>query len=254
MYHLVYKTTHIESGKFYIGVHSTTAIEDGYLGSGSHIKRAIKKHGRDAFTREVLHLCDTREEMFERERSIITPEFLLNENTYNLAEGGSGHKLDTDSRSKTVLVYDKDFNLVHTFPSYKTASKFLEVVDTYVRQACIYSTQHKSSYVGGYYVSYTDSNPIKRDETYLLERNKELWKVNVGKKRPEHGKLISEKNKQRPEAQVVYTFIHTTGMTFTGTRSALREAFPTHKILASELANLSNGRAKSTKGWSLLTP
>ena len=251
MFHLVYKTIHTETGKFYIGVHSTTNIDDGYLGSGSHIKRAIKKHGRQAFTREVLHMCDNREDMFERERSIITPEFLLNENTYNLAEGGSGHKLDTDSRSKTVLVYDADFKLVHTFPSYKTASDFFECYPSTVMKACEYSTQNKSSYVKGYYVSLVNSKPVKRDETYLLERNKELWKTNVGKKRPEHGKLISDINRQRPEAMRRFVFEYKDGTLFEGTRSELRDAFPQFNLTSADLSNVISGKQTNAKGWYL---
>lgn len=253
MYHLVYKTTHIETGKFYVGVHSTSSVDDGYLGSGRHIKAAIKKYGRGAFKREILRECESKEEAYQVERSIVTREFLATENTYNLAEGGSGHKLYTDSRSKSVLVYDADFTLIHTFPSYKTAADFFGCHSSQVSAACKYSTYSKSSYIKGYYVSLVDSVPVKRDETYLLERNKELWKLNVGRKRPEHGAIITAKNQQRPEAQVQYTFIHTSGIIFQGTRTQLRKAYPEMNILASELANLSNGRAKSTRGWSIRT-
>jgi hypothetical protein len=254
MFHIVYKTIHTESEKFYIGVHSTLNINDGYLGSGKHIKAAVKKYGKDAFKREILHECDSKEEAFTIERSIVTREFLLVENTYNLAEGGAGHELDTDSRSKTVLVYDQDFKLIETFPSYVTAARFLDSYPSTVINACVNSTNGKASRVRAHYVSYEGHQPIKKDMAFLQDRNKELWKINVGKKRPEHGKLVTELNRSRPEAQVLYKFVHKSGIEFFGTRTELRESFPQHNILASELANLSSGRAKSTRGWSLVTP
>jgi hypothetical protein len=44
-FHFIYKTTNLLNNKFYIGMHSTSNLKDGYLGSGTHLRYAIRKYG-----------------------------------------------------------------------------------------------------------------------------------------------------------------------------------------------------------------
>ena len=90
MFYTVYRTTNKINGKFYIGTHKTTDPDDNYLGSGKILKRAIEKHGVENFVKEVLHVFDNPEEMFAKEREIVTVDFLEESNTYNLKIGGEG--------------------------------------------------------------------------------------------------------------------------------------------------------------------
>jgi len=89
MHHIIYKTTCEPTGKFYIGMHTTDDLNDGYLGSGLHLKRSIKKHGRSAHRVEVLEQHSTREKLAERERQIVD-EHLSNELCMNIKRGGEG--------------------------------------------------------------------------------------------------------------------------------------------------------------------
>lgn len=90
MFYTVYKTTHLESGKTYIGMHTTQNPNDRYLGSGTLISRAIKKYGRDAFVKEVLFVFSSPEEMIAKEKELVTEEFVLRDDTFNLNVGGDG--------------------------------------------------------------------------------------------------------------------------------------------------------------------
>lgn len=90
MYYLIYKTTNLINGKFYIGAHKTENIGDSYMGSGKYLKQAIKKNGIESFSREILHILESVEEMYKKEAELVTEEFICNENTYNLKPGGSG--------------------------------------------------------------------------------------------------------------------------------------------------------------------
>lgn len=90
MFYLVYKTTNLIDGKYYIGCHQTDSLEDGYIGSGKHLKRAIKKYGKDNFKREIIHQTSSKEEMFEVEKTLVSESLVNDPMSYNLKIGGSG--------------------------------------------------------------------------------------------------------------------------------------------------------------------
>jgi hypothetical protein len=60
------------------------------MGSGKYLKYAQNKHGIENFTKEILHVFDTAEQMYAKEAEIVNEEFLAEENTYNLKIGGYG--------------------------------------------------------------------------------------------------------------------------------------------------------------------
>ena len=62
MHFTIYKTTNKANGKYYIGQHQTEDLEDGYLGSGKHLKAAIKKYGK-SFVKEILFVLGSFEAM-----------------------------------------------------------------------------------------------------------------------------------------------------------------------------------------------
>ena len=71
-------------------MHSTSNLKDGYLGSGTHLRHAIRKYGVDNFKIEILEWCDTRDKLIEREKEIIAENHVNNPNCYNLKFGGLG--------------------------------------------------------------------------------------------------------------------------------------------------------------------
>lgn len=90
MYYLIYEIKNKINGKIYIGYHKTKNIDDGYMGSGYHIKSAIKKYGVKNFDKRILYFCDTEEEMKFLEASIVNEAFVKRTDTYNLKVGGHG--------------------------------------------------------------------------------------------------------------------------------------------------------------------
>ena len=90
MFFYLYQITNLVNNKIYIGVHSTKDIDDGYMGSGVNIQSAIKKYGVDSFKKDILHTFDNADDMYAKEKEIVTEEFLLREDTYNLRVGGTG--------------------------------------------------------------------------------------------------------------------------------------------------------------------
>lgn len=90
MKHIIYKITNLVNNKIYVGAHSTEDINDSYMGSGIAVKKAQKKYGMNNFVKEILHVFDTREEMYEKEREIVNLEFINRPDTYNAGIGGKG--------------------------------------------------------------------------------------------------------------------------------------------------------------------
>lgn len=92
--HIVYKTTHLPTGRYYIGIHSTRTLEDGYLGSGHDLTAAIRKDGRRAFRREVLGEFPTRKAASDCEQAAVNQSVVSDPMSFNLVRGGGTGKSD----------------------------------------------------------------------------------------------------------------------------------------------------------------
>lgn len=86
MYYTVYKITNTISGRYYIGKHQTKNLNDGYMGSGKILLQAYKKYGKEKFTKEILHIFNTEEEMNSKEKELV----IISEDSYNICPGGNG--------------------------------------------------------------------------------------------------------------------------------------------------------------------
>lgn len=88
-YGFIYITTNLIDGKRYIGQKKFDNYWKGYLGSGKHLREAIKKYGRENFSRNIVAIAYSKEELDDAEISII--KFLgadKSRDYYNIAEGG----------------------------------------------------------------------------------------------------------------------------------------------------------------------
>ena len=90
----IYRITNKLNGKTYIGQHKYKKLNDNYMGSGIHIKRAIKKYGKENFAKEILYSrIQYKETADDMERFAIAKERVLGKAEYNITPGGQGGAL-----------------------------------------------------------------------------------------------------------------------------------------------------------------
>jgi len=104
MRHIIYKITNNINNKYYIGRHSTNNIDDGYFGSGIGIVNAIKKYGKENFTKEILEETNTSDELWKRESEIVNLDVVKDKMSYNQSVGGKHylHGLKIESQDKFI--------------------------------------------------------------------------------------------------------------------------------------------------------
>ena len=99
-YHYIYKTTNLKNGKFYVGMHSTDNLNDGYLGSGTRLRRSIRRNGIENFKIEYLEFFDNRTDLTNREKELVNEELLKDPMCMNLKPGGTGGFMNEEHRIK----------------------------------------------------------------------------------------------------------------------------------------------------------
>lgn len=90
MKHYIYITTNLVNGKKYIGKHYGEE-NDSYLGSGTLLKKAIQKYGKENFKKEILYISQNDEENSLKEKEFIEAfQATERKDFYNIHEGGNG--------------------------------------------------------------------------------------------------------------------------------------------------------------------
>jgi group I intron endonuclease len=98
---VVYKTTNLITGKFYIG--KDKYDNPNYMGSGIKLKDAIKSYGKHNFTKEILEYCNSYEHLNEREKHWIEEYNSTNPSIgYNISTGGDGGDNFTNHSNKEL--------------------------------------------------------------------------------------------------------------------------------------------------------
>lgn len=169
MKYYFYKTTNTENGKYYFGIHSSECPgKDNYCGSGTALKKAIEKYGRDKFTVEILKEFDSIEEAYDYERTHVTVEQVLDKNCYNIQPGGLGGFAG-------MIYIHRNHEMTKVFP---------EVLDQYLRN--------------GWELGFDPEYLKRKHKVHLSEdhRNK-ISKALLGRPSPLRGTHISEEHKRK---------------------------------------------------------
>jgi len=88
-YGFIYLTINMINGKKYIGQRIFKINWQWYVGSGTVLKQAIKKYGRNNFSREIIAIAYSKDELNKLEIDIIKNHNAVESNDYyNISHGG----------------------------------------------------------------------------------------------------------------------------------------------------------------------
>lgn len=91
MYGYIYLTANNVNNKIYIGKHKSEKFNPEYYGSGKLINIAINKYGKENFTVHLLCICNSLQELNDKEKFFIKSLNSTNLSIgYNISNGGDG--------------------------------------------------------------------------------------------------------------------------------------------------------------------
>lgn len=86
----VYLTTNAVNNICYIGKRQKPYFDKSYKGSGTRLKLAFKRYGKDAFHTYILEWCETAKCLCEAEKKWISKFKEMGVDLYNIGKGGDG--------------------------------------------------------------------------------------------------------------------------------------------------------------------
>lgn len=108
MFICIYRIANKINGKTYIGQHKYKSLNDSYFGSGVLIMKAIKKYGKENFSKDILYSRIQRQDTADELETItIKRERQLGKAEYNIANGGLGHSCTSWNKGKKLTEEQK---------------------------------------------------------------------------------------------------------------------------------------------------
>lgn len=189
-YGFIYITTNLVNGKRYIGQRKFSNGWRNYVGSGTHLKEAIGKYGREKFSRVIVSIAYSKSELDDMEIDLI--KFLNAESSrdfYNIAEGGCvkgragknafwyGKKIPyeiinsaNEKRNKEVYQFTLDGELIGEYISASVAATYNGLQKQNISISCL----DESKTCGGFFWSH---NKNRTNFNYDLTKNHKLKPV-----------------------------------------------------------------------------
>lgn len=212
--YFIYQTTNKLNGMKYIGKHISRNLDDDYLGSGLRLNNAIRKYGREKFSREILFICANLQELTQLERLIVDESLVNDPNYYNMMVGGQGGpQTDERVREKLKISSKKQWKNLTEFEKKEKAKPLWSSRNTEDRRTSVQG---------------------KKNPMYGV-RAKDV---------PDWSKKLSENSARRDHR--IHKFVHDDGNTFIGQVSHFYRTFGLDRAHVSRVVR---GIKKSVHGW-----
>lgn len=230
---VIYKTTNLINGKIYVG--QDIKNDSNYLGSGLLIERAIKKHGREHFKKEIVEVCFSQNELNEKEIYWIKQFNSTNRRIgYNISIGGQGGNLGKEWLSKisgrnnyihkmTIKEREKHLNTFRRGINYWKSKGFttIEEIERWIKDNwCGSNHSHKKGKTEEEYKKWLKSTNIgynfrtKEWKEQMKGLNNPIFR---GKSKEEIEQWLNNhrRGKNAPNAKYIYTIVTNNGIAIT---------------------------------------
>lgn len=222
MKYMVYLTSHIPIGAYYIGFHSCENPEefDGYLGSGKGIKELLKLYPLTEFKRETIKIFDNYSEAVQFESDTVV-QFINDDLCVNIDKHGGGifhiSKISKEERSEYSKKRIKEHPnslpdnkgrkhsgaaLTNIQNSVKEVHKNSRWITNGIDEAKLLPYQDKSNIPSGWKLGRSDTHMLHTRERIHTEESKQkikeynigvtVWNNGVDTIRLESGKIPPE--------------------------------------------------------------
>lgn len=204
--YILYKTVNTVNGKYYIGKHKQKNNYnpddfDGYLGSGQLLCKAIKKYGRDKFSRSTITYAYTDKEISKLELDYITDDIIKDPNSYNIGKGGQGGNIKSDKALQALSEEFKKNNPMHIIKNDPEKYKsWLENVSKGTKAAIANSENYKNANIKHTARFNSDNNPGKNKSPETCKKISEAKKgipAKRGKESHNYGKTWTLSEEKR---------------------------------------------------------
>lgn len=191
---IIYCTTNLINGRKYIGL--DTKNNPKYLGSGKAFKLALKKYGKENFSKEILYYCNNLQELLEKEEFFIKiNNAVKSKEYYNIAQGGG--KFIT----RPICQYDKQGNLLNCWDTIQAVENELGFNNSKITAVAKGSYGRRSAY--GFIWRYKGDSFNKYHTTpqwkVSKKQKKQLSKRMTGSKNP----MFNKKGKDHPKTKYI---------------------------------------------------
>jgi hypothetical protein len=191
---VVYKITNTVNGKIYVGITKQIIKRIGnhiyYFknpdsNKNSYLYKALRKYGLENFAIEILEICNSLEELNNKEVYWISNFQSTNSIFgYNLDSGGNLKEPNEqnilnrqlNAKVKPVAQYDLKGSLIQTFYSVKEASRQLNISDSDIHRC------HRKNWSrNGFMFKKFESKPLDKIEPYQDKTGKNLVELTKNK-------------------------------------------------------------------------
>jgi len=192
-YGFIYIATNLINSKKYIGQRKYSRGWKSYVGSGTAIKKAIKKYGRENFSRDIICFADNKKELNKLEEYYIELyHAVISHEYYNLKEGGdSGNPWSGKSEDEIKEICKKISNNNSKYWSGKQRNNETKKKISQTKTGKYIGEKHP--FYGGHHSE---------------ESKKKMSEANIG--RPAHNKGKSMSKEQRQKLIEIRTGTHHT--------------------------------------------